>query len=202
MLVDDDNGSTYETYYTDALTGAGRTCTKWTVSSQGSPTSATLSSYGIVVWFCGNDYSTTLSATDQANLTTYLNNGGKLFLSGQDIGYDIRTDSGNFMGTYLHAGYLKDDTDYTLLTGADFLTGRSDSISGTGGANNQSYPSSISAANGGTICYNYANGDGAAGVSYRNGYRVVFFSFGFEAIDSPANRIAVMQAVMGFLTAS
>jgi len=40
-----------------------------------------------------DDYSSTLSSTDETNLTTYLSGGGKLFLSGQDIGYDINGDT-------------------------------------------------------------------------------------------------------------
>ena len=40
--MDDDAGSSYQTYYANAIAAAGRTYDTWTVSSQGSPSLATL----------------------------------------------------------------------------------------------------------------------------------------------------------------
>ncbi len=42
LLVDDDAGSSYETYFATALTTLGRSYTTWTVSTSGSPSAATL----------------------------------------------------------------------------------------------------------------------------------------------------------------
>lgn len=197
LVVDDDNGAAYESYYTAALTANGKTYDVVT----GSPSAAQLSGRQMVVWFCGDDYSTTLSATDQTNLTTYLNAGGKLFLSGQDIGYDIQGD-GTFMTNYLHAGFVKDDTNLYVMTGAGIMAGTNVTIEGTGGAANQGYPSAISVQNGGTAIYTYPGTEGPGGVSYDGAYKTVYLSFGFEAINSVASRTAVMGKVINFFTGS
>lgn len=197
LLVDDDAGKSYQTYYANALSALGYTYDTWTVYSQGSPSLAKLQQYSIVIWLTGDDYSTTLTSTDESNLASYLNGGGKLFISGQDIGYDIRSDS--FYGTYLHATYKLDDTNTYGLTGADFLSGVSINISGGDGANNQSYPSEITPANGGVGILDYSGSYTWGGVQYAGAYKVVYFSFGFEAINSAASRNTVMQKVITWL---
>jgi subtilisin family serine protease len=198
LLVDDDNGSTYQTYYTAALAALGRSYDTWTVSSQGSPSAATLQAHQIVIWFTGNDYSTTLTSTDESNLAAYLNGGGKLFITGQDIGYDIST--GSFYATYLHASYVADDTNVTTLTGTDIMAGANVSIAGGDGANNQTYPSAIGLGTGAVGLYDY---DGTTytwgALRWEGAYKVVYFSFGFEAINAAASRATVMQNVLNWL---
>lgn len=197
LLVDDDAGKSYQTYYANALAAGGYTYDTWTVATQGSPSLSTLQKYSIVVWLTGDDYSTTLTSTDESNLASYLNGGGKLFISGQDIGYDIRTDS--FYGTYLHASYVRDDTNTYTLTGYDFMSGVSINISGGDGANNQAYPSEVSPVNGGVGIFDYSGSYTWGGVAYAGTYRVVYLAFGFEAINSASSRNTVMSKVMTYL---
>ncbi len=90
VLPVDDAGKSYQTYYANALTAGGYTYDTWTVATQGSPSLSTLQRYQIVVRPTGADDPTTLTSTAEPNLASYLNGGGKLFISGQDIGYDIR----------------------------------------------------------------------------------------------------------------
>jgi len=89
LLVDDDGGDNYETYYSDALDDFGNPHIMWDVSSQGSPSADNLQSYKIVIWLTGSESVNTLTAADQVNLQTFLDSGGKLFISGQDIGFDL-----------------------------------------------------------------------------------------------------------------
>ncbi|MBN1135062.1 MAG: S8 family serine peptidase, partial [Anaerolineae bacterium] len=198
LLVDDDAGSTYQAYFTAALNSLGRSYDTWTVYTQGSPSAATLQAHQIVIWLTGSDYSTTLTSTDESNLTTYLNGGGKLFITGQDIGYDIRTDA--FYGSYLHASYVADDTNVTTLTGYDILSGVNIAISGGDGANNQNYPSAIGLGTGAVGLYDY---DGTTytwgALRWEGAYRVVYFAFGFEAISTAATRASVMSNVLSWL---
>jgi len=75
-----------------------------------------LSGYDIVVWFTGDDYQNTLTATDRTNVQLFLNGGGSLFLTGQDIGKDLKTSDDTFLKNYLHAYFCKDKSgDYDLL---------------------------------------------------------------------------------------
>ena len=85
LLVDDDNGASYEAYYQAALDALGIVYDHTSTP----PNNAIMSGYEAVVWFTGNDWQTTLTSTDQTELGNYLAGGGNLFISGQDIGYDL-----------------------------------------------------------------------------------------------------------------
>ncbi|MGC8874537.1 MAG: M14 family zinc carboxypeptidase, partial [Chloroflexia bacterium] len=198
LLVDDDLGEDYETYYAAALEALGQAYDVWDVSSQGSPDVATLASYGRVIWLTGDDYNSTLTGADQAALAAYLDGGGRLFLSGQDIGYDIGGTP--FYTNYLHAVYDSDDTNNYTLTGMGYLAGVDLYIQGGDGANNQAYPSDISPTGGAVAVLDYPSPHLYGGVAYQDEtYRVVYFSFGYEAIDNAPDRIEVMSRTLAFL---
>ena len=124
LLIDDDGGGKYETYYTQALQALGYTFEIYEVplNSDG-PDLARLSNYKLVIWFTGGTYKNTLTLTDQTNLQSYLDNGGRLFISGQDIGFDIG--SSNFYQNYLHASYITDDALGAVYTGLNSFDGLS-----------------------------------------------------------------------------
>ncbi|MFH1336952.1 MAG: M14 family zinc carboxypeptidase [Candidatus Zixiibacteriota bacterium] len=128
LFVDDDGGGSYETYFLSALDSTGLSYEIWTYATQGTPSDSMLSLYQAVVWTTGPDYGTisspkTLTATDQARLITYLDNGGKLFLSSQDLLLDNNPTT--FITNYLHVAGHTDDTGETSVAG---LSG--DTISG------------------------------------------------------------------------
>jgi hypothetical protein len=106
LIVDDDGVNNYETYYEDALAANRYAYDTWNVALRGSPGNSTLAEYDVVVWFMGHNFPT-LSTVNQANLTTYLDSGGKLFISEQDIGYDLVEEGRgeDFYHNYLHADY-------------------------------------------------------------------------------------------------
>jgi hypothetical protein len=120
LFVDDDGGGSYETYFLSALDSTGLSYETWTYATQGTPTDSMLSLYQAIVWTTGPDYGTisnpkTLTATDQARLTTYLNNGGKLFLSSQDLLLDNNPTT--FITNYLHVAGHTDDVGETSVAG-------------------------------------------------------------------------------------
>lgn len=198
LLVDDDVGESYETYYRSALEALGVEHDVWTVAAQGSPDASTLASYGQVLWFTGDDYNTTVTAADQSALAAYLDGGGRLFLSGQDIGYDIGDTA--FYTEYLHAIYDSDDTNNYTLTGLGYLAGVDLHIQGGDGANNQAYPSDIAPIGGAVAVLDYPSPHLYGGVAYHDEtYRVVYFSFGYEAIDNADDRVEVMSRTLAFL---
>ncbi len=196
LLVDDDEGDTYEGYFETAIINAGYSYDLWTVASQGSPTAGDLLQYSAVVWLTGDDWGSTLTSADQSALGSFLDSGRSLFISGQDIGYDIGSSS--FYGTYLKASYVTDDfNDTTLLgVGGDLISDGLDlSISGGDGANNQTYPSQINAAGGSTACWTY-DGSAVGSVRYDGDYKLLYMAFGFEAVDNQTDRDAVMTRVL------
>jgi hypothetical protein len=203
LLVDDDEGDDYETYFQNALMASGYIYDYWNHDSEGTPSSATMSQYSAVVWFCGDDSSTTLQTADISALTTYLDGGGRLFVTGQDIGYDIRTTP--FYSNYLHATYGVDDTnvvDLDGVAGCPIGDGLDPQISSGDGANNQAYPSGITVISPGTQVFTYHNNPYTAGLKVEEGtpsYRIVYFAFGFEAISTIYDRNTVMNRTINWL---
>jgi subtilisin family serine protease len=220
LIVDDDAGAGYQTYFEVAVAGAGRSYLTVTTP----PTAASMALFETVIWLTGDDYSTTLSTTDQAEIAAFLDGGGRLFISGQDIGYDINTVP--FYGNYLHAQYVADDVGLGGVLGVSTNVvgyGFAFDIKGGSGANNQGYPSEINPLAPATAAFVYdpsvpaaaatandmtkdqisANAilqSGTAGLTFENGtYKLVYFAFGFEAIADATTRTEVMDRVLDWL---
>jgi hypothetical protein len=112
LFVDDDGGKSYESYVLLALDSVGVGYDVWTYDTEGCPPDTVFRLYQAVVWSTGDDYGslsnpTTLNATDQARLMTYLDNGGNLFLSSQDLLLDNNPNT--FITDYLHINGHNDD---------------------------------------------------------------------------------------------
>jgi len=225
-------------YYTEALNNAGYSYDVWETWVRGNIDGETLNQYlnGVVIWavpyggYIGN-------SETWDNLSSYLDNGGKLFISGQDVGWSI---GGSwFYQDYLHATYVQDDIELYCLDGVpgDPITdGLYVCISGGDGANNQYYSDEIDPiwpaetiffydpeataplsplaepgmARGRAVPDKYleqrrpgttsiiSSGSGALRVD-TGVYQVVYFAFGFEAINSAADRATVMTRVLDWL---
>ena len=100
--------------------------------------------YDVVIWVTGNAHINTILPQDAYNLAQYLDHGGKLLLTGQDIGSDIFQHSPpndttmNFYTQYLKSQYVQDNVGIPLATGLQggFLSNFSHvQITGPGGAN-------------------------------------------------------------------
>ena len=128
LLVDDDGGDEYEHFYQQSLQNLGYTFDVYTISKNNifEPGPDMLAQYPLAIWFTGDEYTNTLMAADQVSLQTYLDSGGRLFLTGQDIGYDIVTvqnngGPGSFYQNHLRAEYITDDANGRTFTGhSDF----------------------------------------------------------------------------------
>jgi hypothetical protein len=209
LIVDDDEGSDFEKYYTAACDSNYVLYDKYTVQTSGSPSSDTLRHYPVVAWFTGNATTNTLTATDRTNLTSYLDNGGNLFIAGQNIAQELTADP--FLGDYLHATFVDDSIGkiymigvpgdpITSSTGADTMT-----LGGAGGANNSKSADGIRPAEGGIGCAtykDYADTTVKSIVRYAGTYKVVFFSCAFEAIDHATSRYlqkwTLMKRILGW----
>lgn len=198
LLVDDDEGANYETYYEDALAANGYKYVKIDTS----PNFEELNAFDCVIWFTGRDFTMTLTSDDQMNLAAFLDNGGNLFISGQDIGYNIQ--GSDFYEKYLHSEYMKDNVGHFSLEGVsgDPITdGMLINISGGDSANNQYWPSEILP----TTSYAFEifkyQRRGCGAIRADTGtYKLVYFAFGFESIDSPSDRMKIMDAIIKYLS--
>lgn len=215
ILYVDDAEIDISSYYRNALDELGYSFEYWSRSLKGTPTN--LKDYATVIWNCEWTFPT-LESPDRSALSTYLENGGSLFLSGQDIGWDLCDEdpsnsetqefkvSGGaskvFYENYLHSRYLLDDSYYSKVTGvAGDPIGDDVSFNifqPDRDAANQ-YPDELEPINGGTSIFNYENGSAGA-VRFAGNYRTVNFGFGgFEAITSEEIRKIVMARVLNWL---
>ncbi len=206
LLVDDDGGQDYESlYFMPALDDVGKSYATWDRASTGL-SSAVLENFDVVVWQCGWAFPT-VDAADRAALSTYLDGGGNLFITGQDIGWEMDDEGGAaaaWYTNYLHADFVGDDSGMLTLDGVagDAISdGLSLAISGGDGANNQDYPSDIDPADAsGSVILTYdASRNGAIKVD-TGVYKVVYLAFGYEGINNAADRSALMQGIIGWLS--
>ncbi|MFH0979940.1 MAG: N-acetylmuramoyl-L-alanine amidase [Planctomycetota bacterium] len=171
-----------------------------------------LDDYAIVVWICGEESTedATFTSTEQTLVTTFLNNGGALFVSGAEIAYDL--DDQNHGRTFyegtLKANFVSHDAGTYSASGtaggifSDI--GPFDFNPAGGAPYDVETPDQISPQTGAAACLTYVGGSGgAAGVQYDTCvYRTVTFAFPFETITSASQRAAIMERVIGYLEAT
>lgn len=115
LFVDDDDGDSFEEYFTFALDRAGYVYDTREVTVQEAPTESELSNYRVVIWTTADDPEGTLTQDDRAALSAFLDAGGMLLLSCQDYIYEIGFDS--FASDYLHLEWGEDDVQVTEMSG-------------------------------------------------------------------------------------
>jgi len=201
LLMDDDDGEAFETYYHEDMMQRPIVHDTWDVSTGGLPSPDEFNSYSFVVWETGND-ETPLSQEEQSLISGFLDNGGYLLLSGQFIGDDIGDTE--FHRNYLKSRHLNDDTESLLLAGNENnpLTGGIDLlITGEGGAGNGSIsPSSMEPLDGAVSIFNYTtNEQEPGGIYYAGDYHLVYFGFAMEAVSGrggTASRVELLERIL------
>ena len=209
LLIDDDGADTYDNYETDAIQAYGTTFGVISRDHASALSGAQLGNFPVVVWETGLSYPT-LDANDRAALGAYLDGGGRLFVTGQEIGWEINDTGGaalTWYHNYLHANFTLDDTNKYVLNGTPgdaISNGMTLTIQGGDGANNQTYPDAITAiAPANTIFTYQGTPTYYGGIKCDTGvYKVVYLSFGFEAISTQANRRLLMQRVLNWFGVS
>ena len=206
LLVDDDRGQDYETFYIGALAALGKTYHHWDVSVDGVPTAADRNAYPnrLLIWFTGDSSSQPLTAEEQASLLDHLNAGGRMFLTGQDI---AETADSSALLNALGVGF-KTNTTITLvrgISGDPISSGLNFVITSAGGANNQTSTDALvirDSTRSATI-FHYGGGTTfPAGVRMADDStqaRAVFLGFGYEAINDAGKRKTLMDRVLTYL---
>ena len=220
LLVDDDDGdNNVEQFYTSVLDRMHVTYGVWNHMNMGTPSGKYLSNFPIVIWFCEWSFPS-LDKADRKALKEYLNRGGNLFISGQDIGWDLMDASSDdhnfsseqFFKNYLHADYVADNSEDNHVKGAfgdPIGSNLQFAIYQPGRQSNNQYPDVLNPLPGAFPVWQYVVNGGYGGVRYSGDYRVVYFGFGFEAIDAPMsvsdateiskNRDTVMARILAYL---
>jgi len=132
-------------YYTAALDTNAYEYDRWDCYQRGIPPDSVLLPYvnGAVIWF--TPYIGFISeGSVQSSLKKYLVLGGKLFISGQDIGNSLNP--GDFLSQFLHARLIQNSSEKFALKGVEDEPLTRDLelvITGNDGANNQYSPDVI-----------------------------------------------------------
>jgi hypothetical protein len=205
LIVDDDGMESYESYLSDALAYNGYTHGVWDRAATGLD-AVTLSNFPVVVWSTGS-HSPTLDPDDRAALGNFLDAGGSLFITGQDIAWDLLIQGDGsypWFQDYLHAVFASNAAfDHTLdgVPGDPVSGGIDLFIQGGDGANNQESPDDIDPADASaTVIWSYNDSRNGALRANTGTYRVIYLAFGFEAINNAIDRREVMQRSMAWLT--
>jgi hypothetical protein len=85
LYVNDDNGGVSQVQYETAITNSGHFYYTYDVDLLGEPGASLIAGFDAIIWNTGFSSGNTITPTMQANLITYLDGGGKLFLSSQGI---------------------------------------------------------------------------------------------------------------------
>jgi hypothetical protein len=212
LVVDDDGGVELESYFTETLDSLGVVWGIWD-RSLASPALEDLEIPETVIWFTGQ-HCPGLDADDQGLLADYLAGPGRLFITGQDIGYDMcqgtstqRTpESVAFYETYLHASYVQPNSNLFELSGraGDPVSAGIDlTIEGGSGADNQLFPDVVDSLAPARVIFDYSDPYKHGGIRYESdSSSVVYLSFGFEAIADFEDREILLSRVMAWLGAT
>jgi hypothetical protein len=160
------------------------------VAAQGAVTEACLGAFQAVLWMTGNEAQNTLTADDRTALAAYLESGGELLLTGQNLVEDVG--GTGFFADYLKAAPLAGDVNDFALEGVEGDP-ISDSlwvmIIGAGAGNNQTSPGSVSALPGAVEIFFYRNEPQhrPGAIRYDGGiFKTLTFAFGLEAVSGLA----------------
>jgi len=180
-----------------------------------------LLNYDIVVWFLGDESTAddTFTSTEQGKVKSYLENGGKLFVSGSEIGWDLgrahnASESGDqaFYNNYLKASYVYDGNE-----GMSPARGTAGSVFSEvqlsyGQVYPEDYPDDIDPLNGAQLImrYNVIRSQSTyrkAGIAYsgtfgdsqQNG-QLVYLAFPFETVNALEQRQNFINALMGYFS--
>jgi uncharacterized repeat protein (TIGR01451 family) len=208
LIVDEDGGApNVQSFYTTAVSNTGYAYNYWDLTAQlGALPLNYLKAHKAVVWFTGASYPGPLLPYE-AKLAAFLDGGGRLFMSGQDI-LDQAAGTTAFVHDYLHIDW--DGTEIQNDTGVLTVTAviTSPAVGGLG-----AYPMNY-AIFGGTDYSDQITPIAPALPAFRddlgetNGlsvdtgtYRVIFLAWPFEAMGTAADRAAVMGRSLAYLLA-
>jgi hypothetical protein len=162
-----------------------------------------------------------LTEKEIAALDEFLGSGGRLVLNGQDLAFSLRDSA--FLRDRCKASFIQDDVNVHVVTGINgFAKNQTLQIFGGDGANNQKWPDEIDAMAGAVPIIRYEErardmadesqmvgpnhkpssrskgikSSGTSAVKVVDGYRLLLFTFGIEAINNKSQRTMFMKEIV------
>ncbi len=165
-----------------------------------------LSDYRAVLWIAGEESAAddTFDLVEQAHVTAYLAEGGKLFVSGSDLGWDLDllNNGRPFYNNWLHADYLSDDAGTYRVNGVagSIFDGLNFSFDDGSQFYDTEAADVILPVTGAITALEYDTGGGAA-IQFdggQDGTQVVMLAFPFETITDMALRTTVLERALTY----
>jgi immune inhibitor A len=194
LLVDDDSGSAadYQSYYTSALDSLRKIYDIWDTRAKTNP-DFSFNQYKYLIWYTGDHRTDLFTPPQVESLMSFLNRGGRLFLTSQDAA-EALSGSANplfqeFLTDYLHCSLRDTNCSQRLIMGEPGDTvGDTLYIQAYLGAQNQSSKDVLLPDSSAIPVLKYAKSwwnrvDSVAGIRYQGSYKLVFFGFGFEGMN-------------------
>jgi len=172
-------------------------------------TDLNLKKYFAVFWLVGDESTEneTFNSKEQSIVKSYLENGGALFVSGAEIGWDLSnkgtTEDKLFYNNYLKASYISDNSNSkavkavsnTMYSGYNFNIGQTTPVD---------YPDEIGTNGGSVLCYRYDN-DKGAGIAYSGKFgssvidgKVIYLGFPLESTANDTTFNLVIAKTVAF----
>jgi hypothetical protein len=200
----------FVTYYTKSF------ATNFHSASNSAVTSGliNLNNYDFVIWFLGDESTAeeSFSSSEQEIVKQYLRQGGKLFVTGSEIGYDLfekgTAQDKLFYNNFLKSGYVMDNSGSlsvigepgTVFQGLNFNYG----LVSAGAPYNEDYPDALDTLGGSITLLRYANSRIAA-IGYKGPFDggsknggVMLIGFPFETIIGQAQRTSLMSSIFNY----
>lgn len=190
LLVNDDNSTQFESYFTSTLGQTEQTYYLWRIAEKGIPDASIFSQFPdpcTVIWFTGNANDSVLTYDEQLQLCHLLNRGGRLLLTGQNIVEKSVEDT--LLVDYLGVSF-QSNIATPLATGvANDPIGNGLLISTVGGAGNQTSRDVLNVTGNAIpiIMYGTTTPLGVAGVRVEQpaaNWKAVFLGFGLEGVNN------------------
>lgn len=199
LLINDDPQMAYADRFKAAFDSLGAHFYEWKIAADGDDIPLDMMSsfnQNIMIWYTGDASTNVLTAAEIAKLNAFLDSGGRLFLTGQNIAEALDAAGNSFLADRLHVNYVGANAtpvidpigDHPLITILNEL-GRGVILSGVDG--NQTSMDLLEEVDGGlaSTAFNYFS-SGSALVTVEdpaNNSKVVFSGFGFEGMRQGDN---------------
>jgi uncharacterized repeat protein (TIGR01451 family) len=202
LLVDNDgNGPDVQSYYTAALTTAGSSFSTWDLGADSNIPLHYMQAFKNIVWFTGNSYPGPILPYE-VKLAAFLDGGGRLFMSGQDI-LDQAAGTTAFVHDYLHINWDGTETQNDKATAsvaevAGTLTTGVGTVPLDHSILGAAFEDRLTLVAPATAIF---RDDTAAddGLSVDTGtYKVVFLAFPLEAYGTAAQKADLMSRVLNY----
>jgi len=180
-----------------------------TCANEAAGVEVSLEDYDALIWILGDEGTAdnAFDSREQGIVKSYLEGGGKLFVTGSEIGYDLDYYGSSadraFYNDYLKVDYAGDDSEDYTVTGVAGTIFESLSFS-YGQTYEEDYPDYINAYGGSTVNLKYS-ATMNAGVEYQGTFgsgveqgKLVHMAFPWETIGSEGARDQIMSRVMNF----